>query len=98
MRDLPLDLPAPRIEAWDWQVRASCRSRDVNLFFEEVEGSPEEQEAKQICSHCKVIQQCRDYAITANEPHGVWGGLLPHERRQHRWLYYRPAFREHTVI
>ncbi|WP_411194679.1 WhiB family transcriptional regulator [Rhodococcus jostii] len=30
-----------------------------------------------ICRACPVLQKCRDYAVAANEPHGIWGGLSP---------------------
>lgn len=38
--------------------------------------------AKQICATCPVLRECRDYALTNNEPHGVWGGLSLMERRE----------------
>ncbi len=37
-------------------------------------------EAKEVCKTCPVIQKCLDYAISANEPEGVWGGLTVRER------------------
>lgn len=40
-----------------------------------------EKEAKEVCKECPVIQKCLDYAISANEPEGVWGGLTVEERR-----------------
>jgi WhiB family redox-sensing transcriptional regulator len=36
--------------------------------------------ALQICSQCPVQKLCADYAMTANEPYGVWGGTLPTDR------------------
>lgn len=37
--------------------------------------------AKAVCQVCPVQRQCRDYAITINEPYGIWGGLTESERR-----------------
>ncbi len=36
--------------------------------------------AIQICSKCPVQKLCADYAITAREPYGVWGGTVPSDR------------------
>jgi WhiB family redox-sensing transcriptional regulator len=29
---------------------------------------------------CPIIRQCRQYAIDAAEPYGIWGGLTPLEK------------------
>jgi WhiB family redox-sensing transcriptional regulator len=68
-----------------WQSEAECLNRGTDLFFSmdgmrgkklrEFEAS-----AKQICASCKVIDQCKDYALTTREPYGVWGGLGINER------------------
>ena len=33
---------------------------------------------------CPVRGQCLAYAVTADEPFGIWGGLDPHERENLR--------------
>lgn len=38
--------------------------------------------AKIICRDCPIIEICKDYAITARETYGIWGGLDPSERAQ----------------
>lgn len=38
--------------------------------------------AKQICSECHVRTECLEYAISANEMHGIWGGLSTEEREK----------------
>jgi WhiB family redox-sensing transcriptional regulator len=38
--------------------------------------------AKIICRDCPIALQCADYAITAREQYGIWGGLDPAERAQ----------------
>ncbi|MDF3310658.1 WhiB family transcriptional regulator [Rhodococcus sp. T2V] len=84
-----LTLPAPRAEEWEWQMSGTCRDADSELFFEPrtelIEGH-----AKRICSGCPVLAECRQYAVDASEPHGIWGGLTPRERdiarRQRKWF------------
>lgn len=39
-----------------------------------------EKEAKEVCSTCPVIQMCLDYALSAHEAEGVWGGTTFKER------------------
>jgi len=75
-------LPEPSTAAWDWQLRGSCRGADPSIFFPSA-GSRRggtEARAKAICEKCPVIRQCRQYAINAAEPYGIWGGLTPFER------------------
>lgn len=36
--------------------------------------------ALQICNACPVKKLCADYALTAREPYGIWGGTLASER------------------
>lgn len=80
-------LPRPRTEAWDWQLRAACRGLDSEVFFrpEGERGNARarrESAAKAVCRHCPVLEQCRRYALSVRELHGVWGGLSEAERRQ----------------
>ena len=39
-----------------------------------------EREAKAVCQTCPVIQKCLDYALSAQEAEGVWGGTTARER------------------
>nr|WP_112301920.1 WhiB family transcriptional regulator [Rhodococcus wratislaviensis] len=71
-----------------WQARAACRGTDLAVFF-----SPDnerghardrrEAQARQICQSCPVLVQCRDHALGAGEPYGVWGGMTEADRRKH---------------
>ena len=45
--------------------------------------------AKQICNRCPVRMQCLEYAMTAEDEQGLWGGLTQFERRQLRSLSKR---------
>lgn len=75
------------IDIRDWQLRAACRGPAAELFYPPVLGEARDQrrarerEAKAICAQCAVRDECFDYAMRTEEPHGVWGGLNEHERR-----------------
>jgi WhiB family redox-sensing transcriptional regulator len=65
-----------------WSARGHCAEKDPELFFPPRDGSTEE--AKAICSSCVVRRQCLAYAVVAEEPYGIWGGLDPGERHNLR--------------
>ena len=78
-------LPPPVAEAWDWQLRAACRNVDSAYFFHAPgERGPSrarrEERAKAICRSCPVIAACREHALAAREPYGIWGGLSQKDR------------------
>jgi WhiB family redox-sensing transcriptional regulator len=78
-------LPGPVADLWAWQVFGSCRQADPSLFFHpEGERGPTRRHrdaaAKAICATCPVIRQCREHALAAREPYGVWGGLSEDDR------------------
>lgn len=85
-------LPTPILESYSWQWDGACMGADSSVFF-----SPEaergrkrqrrEDAAKAVCATCPVIEPCRQHALDAHEPYGVWGGLTESERAailQHR--------------
>lgn len=80
----PRWLPAPLLTEWDWQQAASCVAASVELFFPDerhrLERRRKEAEAKLICRQCPVLSTCREYSLTAVEPHGIWGALTARER------------------
>jgi WhiB family redox-sensing transcriptional regulator len=71
-----------------WQLHAACRGPESILFFpptaseRKEEREARETKAKSICSDCPVQRACLDYALDIREPHGIWGGLNEHERRE----------------
>ena len=75
------------IVALEWHVDAACRGPQSRVFFPPL--TPErrddrevrEAHAKAICGECPVLMACRDHALSAHEPHGIWGGLNEQERR-----------------
>ena len=78
-------LPGPNADFWDWQLQSACRGMDSEVFFHPdgqrgAARARREQQAKQICASCPVMQQCREHALKVREPYGVWGGLTEDER------------------
>lgn len=63
-----------------WTEQALCRKADPEVFFPP-KGDAGKQ-AKQICAQCPVRTECLDYAIKADEKHGIWGGLNRAERQR----------------
>ena len=70
-----------------WQHRAACRGPNHGIFFppSQMERRSEkrmrEKRAKEICASCPVLMDCRNYATTMRDQHGIWGGLTAGERR-----------------
>ena len=71
-----------------WRVDAQCRSKNAVHFFapphfeRKDEKDSREGAARALCGACKVQAQCLDYALTVQEPHGIWGGMNELERRR----------------
>lgn len=81
-------LPMPIIEEWDWQYDGACRELDTELFFhpEGERGASRRRRAanaKAICATCPVLEECRNHALSAREPYGIWGGMTEEERREY---------------
>jgi hypothetical protein len=38
------------------------------------------EQAEALCAGCHVYEQCREYALKAKEPLGIWGGTRPIDR------------------
>ncbi len=71
-----------------WQDGAACRGPYQQVFYPPTkserrkEKRHREARAKEICLQCPVIDDCRDYAFTVGEQHGIWGGLTEGERKE----------------
>lgn len=81
-----------------WRERASCAGKSSGLFFGYDDSEPpaerraREDRAKLICSTCLVREECLEYALSANESYGIWGGLTEMElKARRRALKNRPA-------
>ncbi|HEV7209083.1 MAG TPA: WhiB family transcriptional regulator [Mycobacteriales bacterium] len=73
-------------EHWEWQLQGACRQADGELFFHpygerEPSRSRRERDAQAVCARCPVLVRCRAYALAAQEPYGVWGGLTETDRQ-----------------
>ena len=78
-------LPKPIADLWQWQYSGACQDLPSEMFFHpDGERGPRrrnrENAAKAICASCPVLQQCRDHALSVQEPYGIWGGLSEDER------------------
>lgn len=62
-----------------WKSEGACRWVEPELFYpiNDAEAGP----AKLVCATCCVQERCGEYAISAREFEGVWGGLTGSERR-----------------
>ena len=69
-------LPGPSIDAWEWQYQGPPEGDRGST------GRRRAANAKAICATCPVIEQCREYALRAQEPYGIWGGMTEEERRE----------------
>ncbi|HEY7106307.1 MAG TPA: WhiB family transcriptional regulator [Acidimicrobiia bacterium] len=63
-----------------WRQYARCLGSDPEIFHPHADDPAER--AKAICAICPVREPCLEYAITAREKQGVWGGLTEKERRR----------------
>jgi WhiB family redox-sensing transcriptional regulator len=63
-----------------WRALARCRGVDPAVFHPVNEDDGDE--AKAICALCPVREPCLEYAVTAREKDGIWGGLTARERRR----------------
>jgi WhiB family redox-sensing transcriptional regulator len=63
-----------------WRQYARCLGADPELFYPSSDDAAGA--AKEICFVCPVREPCLEYAITAREKQGVWGGLTEKERRR----------------
>ena len=78
-------LPSPHEGDWDWAIQAACRGSGTHNFYHpDAERGPSkarrEQRAKAVCATCPVIANCLEWALSAREPYGIWGGTTVEER------------------
>lgn len=61
-----------------------CTNSDPEAWFPEQGGMPtrELRKVKELCGICPAKVACLTYALAANEPFGVWGGLTTPERQR----------------
>lgn len=65
-----------------WMDDAICQETYPDAFYPEPENSRKfVKTAKQICEICPVQAECLQYALSNDEPFGIWGGKTKGERR-----------------
>ncbi|MFI1928504.1 MULTISPECIES: WhiB family transcriptional regulator [unclassified Streptomyces] len=68
----------------NWREHAECRNEDPDLFFPIGTSGPallQTEQAKAVCRHCPVREQCLEWAMETDQTLGVWGGTSENERR-----------------
>ena len=65
-----------------WRDQARCRGVDPQVFHPAEEDEAAADVAKAICEQCPGREPCLEFAISAREKDGVWGGLTARERRR----------------
>ena len=68
--------------SYQWRQYARCLGADPEIFHPASESDEAAAAAKAICMVCPVREPCLEYAVTAREKQGVWGGLTERERRR----------------
>jgi WhiB family redox-sensing transcriptional regulator len=62
--------------------RISCRDVDPEVFYPvSYRNETAVSMAVSICDECPLKTACGVWAVKVGEPHGVWGGLTPEQRR-----------------
>jgi len=74
-----------------WMEHAACRNPlyDPEWWWPVSNADPNTPRAVLVCRACPVRDLCLDHAIQHDERHGVWGGLMPEDRRRIKALRRR---------
>lgn len=75
----PRNVPDPNGETW--RLYAVCADPGLAPLFFSYDAEVLAR-AVTVCESCPSRKACADYALANREEHGVWGGLLEHERRR----------------
>lgn len=72
-----------------WREYANCGKLPKNVFFDYNSVGLKKGEKKEristamnACKNCIVSKQCYEFAVLNNEPHGIWAGTFPSDRRK----------------
>ena len=84
---------------YEWKPLAQCLDIDSTIFIPtDLRGRSSHKkylEAKQYCFECSVRTECLAYALVNKCEFGVFGGLIPEERKSlHNRLTVREIFRK----
>lgn len=84
----------PGLAPFGTDPRRACHGKSTKLFFpEESDGAAAE--AKRICRGCVFREPCKEWAVTAPEMHGYWGGTSASWRRDERLRRKHAARQDH---
>lgn len=72
------------MKARDEVGEVACQSYPDAFFPEASEENQATRWAKESCAKCPLQVMCRDYAVSAVEEYGIWGGTSPRERQRIR--------------
>lgn len=73
--DLEAELP-------EWYAGARCVDADPAMFLPDQGQTPAA--AIEVCRGCRVVDDCREYALADSALVGVWGGTTEQECRRLR--------------
>lgn len=95
MREEATGIPNPvtfpslqHVMGTDWREYARCAKESKDVFFDYIwlnkrkERRDRVNNAVSMCLACPVRTKCYEFAVLNNEPHGIWAGTLPDERRE----------------
>jgi RNA polymerase primary sigma factor len=66
----------------DWQEAAACHDQNVLDFFPRGADKKMREAALRVCADCPVKMQCAEYALQNRITVGIWGELIPAERKK----------------
>lgn len=75
-KNIPLGILGD-IHAYEWMGDSNCKGKTHLMFPKEHKDITYIQEARAICSECKVSKECMEYALEfpPADMHGVWAGM-----------------------
>ena len=68
----------------EWAIQAACKGARGVMDGERIAGKgggTSWAQARRFCASCPVRDECLAHALEHEEPHGMWGGMTPNERR-----------------
>lgn len=77
-------MASEHVNGGDWRHQSAClQAPDPDLWFPVGNSGPalaQIRAAKAVCQGCPVIAECREWALSVREAHGVWGGMSEDDR------------------
>jgi len=69
----------------EWHADAACRGHGTSAFvLSRGANAAVTARARAVCSTCRVLPECLDYALADVDTTGIWGGTTGRERRAMR--------------